>query len=152
MLFILLSVVSTNRNMWDNHIQTACITSKIHYFQQKILSHSYFDRIYICRTSRTLRPIIHVHVISFFSLPGGRPCELLPSLGRPLSVVFLTIFQKSSPLTLLDQSYPNLVWIFFSIELLWGILIRWKTWPLLLKIEHKGQTVVFLHISPKLFC
>ena len=29
------------------------------------------------------------------------------------------------------------------IELMWGFLIRLKTWPPLLKIEHRGQTVVF---------
>ena len=57
----------------------------------------------------------------------------------------LIIFQNSS-LKLLDQLELNLVWVYLGvscIELVWGFLIRQKTWPSLLKI------VVFLHISPK---
>ena len=53
-----------------------------------------------------------------FSWPGQRPCELLPSLGfrRRRPHCLLTIFQKSSPLTLLDQLEPNLVWMFLGVS------------------------------------
>ena len=53
---------------------------------------------------------------------------------RPSS---LTIFQNSSPLTLLYQLEPNLVWMFFGVscsELMRGFFIRRKIWPPLLKI------------------
>jgi hypothetical protein len=55
------------------------------------------------------------HVIegAIFSSPGQRPSEFLPSLGIRLSVrpsiVRRKLFQKSSPLKLLDQLKPNLV-------------------------------------------
>ena len=57
----------------------------------------------------------------------------------------LTIFQNSS-LTLFDQLKPNLVWMFLGvcyIEHMRGFLFHRKTWPPLLKIEHRSQTVVF---------
>ena len=46
-----------------------------------------------------------ISVVSFISSTGRRPCELLLRLS-------LTIFQNSSPLTLLDMNVP------------WGILHR----------------------------
>ena len=32
-------------------------------------------------------------------------------------------------------------------NLMWGFLIRQKTWPLLLKIEHRGKYAVFANFS-----
>ena len=48
-------------------------------------------------------------------------------------------FQKSSPLKVLDQWKPNLVWIItrvFSFKIVSGDAVHQPTWPLLLKIEH----------------
>ena len=65
----------------------------------------------------------------FFSSPGQRPCELLPSLGVRHRLSLSTIIQNSSPLKLLDLLEPNLVWMFLGvscIELMWEFLIRQK--------------------------
>jgi hypothetical protein len=58
----------------------------------------------------------------------------LPSLG-----VLRKLFQKSSPLKLLDQLKPILVWIITrvsSFNIVSGDARHQPTWPLLLKIEH----------------
>jgi hypothetical protein len=58
----------------------------------------------------------------------------LPSLG-----VRHKLFQKSSPLKVLDQWKPNLVWIITrvsSFKIVSGDAVHQPTWPLLLKIEH----------------
>ena len=49
------------------------------------------------------------------------------------------LFQKSSPLKVLDQWKPNLVWIVTrvsSFKFVFGDAVHQPTWPLLLKIEH----------------
>jgi hypothetical protein len=54
-------------------------------------------------------------------------------------VVRLKLFQKSSPLKVLDQWKPNLVWIITrvsSFKMVSGDAVHQPTWPLLLKIEH----------------
>ena len=58
---------------------------------------------------------------------------------RPSSVVRRKLFQKSSPLKVLDQWKPNLVWIItrvFSLKIVSGDAVHQPTWPLLLQIEH----------------
>ena len=55
------------------------------------------------------------------------------------SVVRRKLFQKSSPLKVLDQWKPNLVWIITrvsSFKIMSGDAVHQPTWPLLLKIEH----------------
>ena len=55
------------------------------------------------------------------------------------SVVRRKLFQKSSPLKVLDQWKPNLVWIITrvsSFKILSGDAVHQPTWSLLLKIEH----------------
>ena len=62
-----------------------------------------------------------------------------PSVVRPSSVVRRKLFQKSSPLKVLDQWKPNLVWIITrvsSFKIVSGDAVHQPTWPLLLKIEH----------------
>ena len=59
-----------------------------------------------------------------------------PSLS---SVVRRKLFQKSSPLKVLDQWKPNLVWIITrvsSFKFVSGDAVHQPIWPLLLKIEH----------------
>ena len=54
------------------------------------------------------------------------------------SVVRRKPFQKSSPLKVLDQWKPNLVWIITrvtSFKIVSGDAVHQPTWPLLLKIE-----------------
>jgi hypothetical protein len=54
-------------------------------------------------------------------------------------VVRRKLFQKSSPLKVLDQWKPNLVWIITrvsSFKIVSGDAVHQPTWPLLLKIEH----------------
>ena len=54
-------------------------------------------------------------------------------------VVRRKLFQKSSPLKVLDQWKPNLVWIITrvsSFKIGSGDAVHQSTWPLLLKIEH----------------
>jgi hypothetical protein len=55
------------------------------------------------------------------------------------SVVRRKLFQKSSPLKVLDQLKPNLVRIITmvsSFKMVSGDAVHQPTWPLLLKIEH----------------
>ena len=54
-------------------------------------------------------------------------------------VVRRKLFQKSSPLKVLDQWKPNLVWIITrvsSFKIVSDDAVYQPTWPLLLKIEH----------------
>jgi hypothetical protein len=60
---------------------------------------------------------------------------------RPLSssIVRRKLFKKSSPLKVLDQWKPNLVWIITrvsSLKIVSGDAVHQPIWPLLLKIEH----------------
>ena len=69
---------------------------------------------------------------------------------RPSSVVRRKLFQKSSPLKVLDQWKPNLVWIITrvsSFKIVSGDAVHQPTWPLLLKIEHMVKLQVFGNIS-----
>jgi hypothetical protein len=55
------------------------------------------------------------------------------------SVVRRKLCKKSSPLKVLDQWKPNLVWIITrvsSFKIVYGDAVHQPTWPLLLKIEH----------------
>ena len=70
----------------------------------------------------------------------------LASVVRPSSVVRRKLFQKSSPLKVLDQWKPNLVWIITrvsSFKIVSGDAVHQPTWPLLLKIEHMVKLQVF---------
>ena len=58
---------------------------------------------------------------------------------RPASVVRRKLFQKSSPLKVLNQWKQNLVRIItrvYSFKIVNGDAVHQPTWPLLLKIEH----------------
>ena len=58
---------------------------------------------------------------------------------HPASGVLRKLFQKSSPLKVLDQWKPNLVRIITrvsSFKTVSGDAVHQPTWPLLLKIEH----------------
>jgi hypothetical protein len=62
------------------------------------------------------------------------------------SVIRRKLFQKSSPLKVLDQWKPNLVWIITrvsSFKVVSGDAVHQPTWPLLLKIEHMVKLQVF---------
>ena len=62
------------------------------------------------------------------------------------SVVRCKLFQKSSPLKVLDQWKPNLVWIITrvsSFKIVSGDAVNQPTWPLLLKIEDMVKLQVF---------
>ena len=62
------------------------------------------------------------------------------------SVVCRKLFQKSSPLKILDQWKPNLVWIITrvsSFKIVSGDAVHQPTWPLLLKIEHMVKLQIF---------
>jgi hypothetical protein len=64
---------------------------------------------------------------------------------RP-SVVRRKPFKKSSPLKLLDQLKPNLVWIITSFKIVSDDVVHQTTcttWPLWLKIEHMVKLQVF---------
>ena len=69
----------------------------------------------------------------------------IPITWRP-SVVRRKLFQKSSPLKVLDQWKPNLVWIITrvsSFKIVSVDAVHQPTWPLLLKIEHMVKLQVF---------
>ena len=63
-----------------------------------------------------------------------------------VAVVRRKLFQRSSPLKLLDQLEPNLVWIITrvsSFKIVSSDAVHQSTWPLLLKIEHMVKLQVF---------
>ena len=65
---------------------------------------------------------------------------------RLSSVVRRKLFKKSSPLKVLDQWKPNLVWIITRVsifKIVSGDAVHQPTWPLLLKIEHMVKLQVF---------
>ena len=71
--------------------------------------------------------------------PKGRVRWAIAITWRPSSVVRRKLFQKFSPLKVLDQWKPNLVWIITrvsSFKIVSGDAVHQPTWPLLLKIEH----------------
>ena len=77
-------------------------------------------------------------------------CRPSSVVRRPSSVVRRPTFQKSSSLKPLGQMLPNLVGLFYSMSftnLSFGFLIRQKTWPPLLKIEHRGKLQFFANYS-----
>ena len=72
--------------------------------------------------------------------------NFLAHLTQRASVVRRKLFQKSSPLKVLDQWKPNLVWIITrvsSFKILSGDAVHQPTWPLLLKIQHMVKLQVF---------
>jgi hypothetical protein len=74
--------------------------------------------------------------------------HILTITWRPSSssVVCRKLFQNSSPLKVLDQWKPNLVWIITrvsSFKIVSGDAVHQPTWPLLLKIEHIVKLQVF---------
>ena len=90
--------------------------------------------------------ILWESVAVFFSSPGPKGqvsyCHHLASVV----VVGRKFFQKSSPLKLLDQLKPNLVWIITrvsSFKIVSSDAVHQPTWPLLLKIEHMVKLQVF---------
>jgi hypothetical protein len=77
----------------------------------------------------------------------------LSSVVHASSVVRRKLFQKSSPLKVLDQWKPNLVWIITrvsSFKILSGDAVDQPTWPLLLKIEHMVKLQVLGNNSKRL--
>ena len=67
------------------------------------------------------------------------------SVVRPSSVVRRKLIKKSSPLKVLDQWKPNLVWIITRVsssKIVSGDAVHQPTWPLLLKIEHMVKSQV----------
>jgi hypothetical protein len=74
----------------------------------------------------------------FLSASNSRPISCSHS-HHLASVVRCKLFQKSSPLKVLDQWKPNLVWIITrvsSFKIVSGDAVHQPTWPLLLEIEH----------------
>ena len=90
-------------------------------------------------------------LINFFSSPDPKGqvsyCHHLASVVVvcPSSVVRRKLFQKSSPLKVLDLWKPNLVWIITRVsssKIVSGDAVHQPTWPLLLKIEHMVKSQV----------
>jgi hypothetical protein len=74
-------------------------------------------------------------------LPFSSPDPKVSYCHHLASVVVVRriLFQKSSPLKVLDQWKPNLVWIITrvsSFKIVSGGAVHQPTWPLLLKIKH----------------
>jgi hypothetical protein len=84
-----------------------------------------------------------------FSSPDPNPkghVSYSHHLASVVVVVRRKLFQKSSPLKVLDQWKPNLVSIITrvsSFKIVSGDAVHQPTWPLLLKIEHMVKLQVF---------
>ena len=95
------------------------------------------------------------HLVLLAHLAKGHVsfCHHLASVVRRRpSVVRRKLFKKSSPLKLLDQLKPNLVWIITrvsSFEIVSGEAVHQPTWLLLLKTEHMVKLQVFWVITQK---
>ena len=92
--------------------------------------------------------ISHLGVIALFSsiFSSPDPKGHVSYSHHLASVVRRKLFQKSSPLKVLDQWKPNLVWIITrvsSFKIVSGDAVHQPTWPLLLKIEHMVKLQVF---------
>ena len=78
--------------------------------------------------------------MSIFSSPDPKiHVSYCHHLAYVVVVVRHKLFQKSSPLKVLDQWKPNWVWIITkvsSFKIVSGDTVHQPTWPLLLKIEH----------------
>ena len=92
------------------------------------------------------------NIKTIFNTPGPKGlvsyCHHLASVA----VVRRKLFQKSSPLKLLDQLKPNLVWIItrvFNFKIVSGATVHQPTWALLLKIEYNGKIADFWVITRK---
>jgi hypothetical protein len=86
-------------------------------------------------------------IILLFSSPGPRVMWAIAITWRRRRLSYVVYFKKkSSPLKLLDQLKPNLVWIItrvISFKIVSGDAVHQPTWPLLLKIEHMVKLQVF---------
>jgi hypothetical protein len=72
--------------------------------------------------------------------------RIFSSCELSVVVVRRKLFQRSSPLKLLDQLESNLVWIITrvsSFKIVSCDAVHQSTWPLLLKIEHMVKLWVF---------
>ena len=90
--------------------------------------------------------ITHRGVIALFSSPDPKGHVSYSHHLASVVVVRRKLFQKSSPLKVLDQWKPNLVWIIIrvsSFKIVSGDAVHQPTWPLLLKIEHMVKLQVF---------
>ena len=93
-----------------------------------------------------------IQVVSFqcnqFFISSPDPKGHVSYCHHLASVVRRKLFQKSSPLKVLDQWKPNLVWIITrvstgSFKIVSGDAVHQPTWPLLLIIEHMVKLQVF---------
>jgi hypothetical protein len=77
--------------------------------------------------------------VSFCTFSSSDPKGHVSYCHHLASVVRRKLFQKSSPLKVLDQWKPNLVWIITrvsSFKIVYGDAVHQPTWPLLQIIEH----------------
>ena len=79
-------------------------------------------------------------LVCFFSSPDPKGDVSYYHHLACVVVVRRKLFKKSSPLKVLDQWKPNLVWIITSrvssFKIVSGDAVHQPTWPLLLKIGH----------------
>ena len=79
------------------------------------------------------------HLSSFLAHLTQRVKWAIAITWRPSSLYVVNLFKKISPLKVLDQWKPNLVWIITrvsSFKIVSSDAVHQPTWPLLLKIEH----------------
>ena len=91
----------------------------------------------LCAYLMKVIPEIRHNIYVFISSPD--PKGQVSYCHHLASVVRRKLFQKSSPLKVLDQWKPNLVWIVTrvsSFKIVSSDAMHQPTWPLLLKIEH----------------
>ena len=115
----------------------SCILKSAHFF--KLILNVYFEWVSDCCLMPTKQFLAHLpQRVMWAILITWRPSSS--------SVVRRKLFQKSSPLKVLDQWKPNLVWIITrvsSFKIVSGDAVHQPTWPLLLKIEHMVKLQVF---------
>jgi hypothetical protein len=92
----------------------------------------------VCQNVIMLRLCISCQFKSFQRMGINIWYRIFSSCELSVVVVHRKLFQRSSPLKLLDQLEPNLVWIITrvsSFKIVSCDAVHQSTWPLLLKID-----------------
>ena len=119
--------LKTPPRFWCNDVYMSILQCDI--FWWKLIDRNFFNPIFNTKVVLRASPL--------FSSPD--PKGHVSYCHHLASVVRRKLFQKSSPLKVLDQWKPNLVWIITRVsnfKIVSGDVVHQPTWPLLLKIEH----------------
>jgi hypothetical protein len=127
----------------------SCNVAPFFYHHGVVIQHLVSDTLhhtcYFCSIQRKTYTMLDKILLAHLA---QRAMWAIAITWRPSSLFVLRhkLFQRSSPLKLLDQLEPNLVWIITrvsSFKIVSGDAMHQSTWLLLLKIEHMVKLQAF---------